>query len=284
MKYLVAEIFPEHNKVYFFDLDNSEKKIIIERAISFASFSDLNDFIKNSAGNNYLKIISLSPLLAETDFTSYKFKRRFPDKVVDETELENLISQLVCDNVSYDQLIVRSINIDGHRAADPLGLTGRDVDIYFSRSRLNEDSKKYLSWVLSFDQTLLIGDAGIFLGHLLSQTLSANNPFILAAIYYNFSSLVFCDGLQISGLQQVNWGEKNLLSVFFGNLLLDQDTAREVWRLYCHKKMSAGFYGKINDFLADEFKFLEGAMQKAVNKSEVNQVFLMPFFDFSSGQ
>lgn len=283
-KYLIAEIFPEHNKVYFFSYNNSEKQVIIERAVSFKNISGLSSFVKNFSDNNYLKIISLSPLLVTTDFDFYKFKRRQPDRPVDELELENLISQLVWNNVSANQLIVRNIKIDGHKATDPLGLTGKDIDIYFSRSRISEDFKKDLGWIFYLDQILLVGDAGVFLSHLMSQIWPETDPFILAAIYYDFSSLIICNNGQISEFQQINWGEKNLLSVIFGNLLLDQDTARSVWKLYCCKRMSAGFYGKLNDFLEDEFNSLVNVMQKAMNKSGVSRIHFMPFFDFSTNQ
>lgn len=285
MFYLVVDILPSLFRVSLFNYNSASKKIVINFIRRFNSRDDLLLFLRSqNYRNNYPVLLNLDASLSATEFNYQKLYCRDYKTPLDSSQIESLITQLIWRCLPAHQIYIRSIMIDGHRVADPRGLSGREIEFYFSRALVEDQLFNDLQHLFSLVQIKLIGNGGCFWAHVLSQTCGLKKPFFLAALFYDVVDLFLYKDGKITHYRRLKWGERNLLSVLFGRLSANQQVGREVLRLYCSQSMSSYLLKQINKFFEPEFNQLRGLIQRFLAKEKINQIYLLPFLNLPANQ
>ena len=160
-KYVVIELLDHYIQVTVLRTDFKTKQITITRAFSeeipeFNAVSALKEarrILKKISGlKKYKIILSLDSSFATTMYSSVSLVRTNPKDVIDEADLDNLISQAiwrffdkhrfrVAQKMNVDEVDVlltdvriRDIRIDGHRVVNPIGFKSKAVEIFFSQT------------------------------------------------------------------------------------------------------------------------------------------------------
>ncbi len=291
---MVIEILPFINQLTLFFSDDKKHAIEISGVWRFDDFISLTNFLKNFKDLSlHSVILALDSELAATDYFYQKLQRKDSNKNIDEQELESLVSQIVgrlfhIDSRSgfyLEQVQMRGLNIDGHRVVNPIGLSGREIEFYLSKTLAKNIFINELKKVLSADKLLLVGEAGCFWSHILSQIQSQRHQsFILAPIFYESAPVFLFNNGYISRIKTLKWGEKNLISVLFGNLAVNQKIAREIISVFCREEISLALSKKISSFWKNEFKTLSKNLEDLAVKEKAASIYLLPLFDFPPNQ
>lgn len=296
-KYLIIEIQSLSIRVLEVERNVSSKKILIGDISSFQSSGKLDgrkyrdkfvDFKKYIAGYPLSRIdkviVSLSAEFANTDFVNQKFKRRQTELALNESELESLITNLANSNLPADQFYIYNFVVDGYHTTNPAGTNGGEINIHFSRTQIEKKFFSELKNILPSEKITLIGSAGPLYTHTFSHIFPARRRFILASITYDTTTIYTFENGFIKYYRQIRWGEKNLLSVLFGQLAVNQSAAREILNIYCQGKLSPHLSKKIDSFFSNEFDNLNQQLDDILNRENITHAYILPFFIFPKEQ
>jgi len=274
VRYLVLELHPFLFRLTDIERDQLGKQITINKHRRFSAFSELKQYLTTFPLTTIDKII----IGLDSKFTTTNFLHQ---KLQSHSELENLAMQLINQNLPADQFYIRNLVVDGHKTTDPINLTNNnDIRARFSRTHVNQKLLAELKKILPVDKIFLMGDSGSLITHVLSQLPFVTQSFALATSFYNTTALYKYSRGSINCFQQFNWGEKNLLSVFFGQLAVNQSTARKILNTYYQGKTSVSFSKKIDSFFAGEFDNLSQKLKASLMREGISQLYFLPLFNF----
>lgn len=295
-KYLIVEILPRIFQASLLSHDKAVGEVDLVETWRFSSWREMRDFLGSSAikSGDYGYIISLDSELASTIYQRRVLIRKDADRPIDQAELESLASQLIwhvsapleagvsgASEFSLRQIIVNNLVIDGRRVADPIGLTGREVAVYFNKTSVKRDFLDELTKVLPADRIVLISESGSLwlysVARLINKQTLAVASCLLVSIFYDVSIVHYFKNNEIGYLKTVNWGEKNILSTIFGNLSVNQKVARDILRECFLKKTSPAFFRKITAFMKGELDDFSSQINFISQKNGSERVFFMPF-------
>ena len=157
----------------------------------------------------YKVIIILEPRLATTIHVSTKIIRDEGRKVIDDADLDNLISQAIwqvfdrergrgADKMSIDDLDVllvdvkiRGLKIDGHRVINPTGFSSKTVEVFLSQTFASREFFDTIRVLFPKNQFALISEAGVLGIDILARLESGNgkNEGLRAFALVNFNSV-----------------------------------------------------------------------------------------------
>jgi hypothetical protein len=291
--FLVIEVLPSCYQISLLYHYPKKNELEVNKTWSFDNLEELRKKLRSFSNTNHSIILSLSPDLAQTTYSYHQFTRRDPHQSIDETELEGFISQLVWRFVnqgsSYgltlSQFHIRHFTIDGHKVTEPIGLTGKEVKIHFSKTLAQTNFLNDLKSILPADKVVIVSEAGALWTNVITRSLVGDKsshpkkiePFICMPVFYDSAPVYSFNDETVAPIKVVSWGEKNLLSVLFGNLAVNQATARKILQQYCEQNISTSLAKKFATFWQHDFKSLSQQLEKIMIKEKATQLYLLAF-------
>lgn len=300
----MIEILNHSVQVTVLRTDFKQKEITITRNFykeisefnAIIAFSEVKKILKKIRGlKNYKIILSLDSLLATTMYSSVSLVRANPKEIIDEADLDNLISQAiwrffdkhrfkVAQKMKADEVDIlltdvriRDIRIDGHRVVNPIGFKAKAVEIFFSQTFLTRECMREIRDIFPKENVALMIEAGTALSHVLSHA-RGNSDFYVANLFPSHTAMFASSGNQRFGhSDSFDWGGNDLKSFLGRYLRLDQDTSDKVIDSYIADNASAGFSRKFETMLIQELNVFANGVESLVG-NEPSDVYLNPFF------
>ena len=210
-----------------------------------------------------MKITDFSPGKAVTIFSTVKITREHPTQALTPVDLENHISQAVwkfyndCRSEAADKLgksemdlamtdvRVVGVKIDGHQVINPIGFTGRELEIKLCISMTGEKAGENVGV-----------EGGSIRAHMLSHEEGIENGYYIE-IDDSQSHIFSITNQRIAHLNSFDWGRLNLDKAVREKLDLDSKVAYLIYDQYAGGKVSEKmdrflgriFWGSFGEFI-----------------------------------
>ena len=242
----------------------------------------------------YKIILSLDSKFATTVYSSISLVRPHPKEVIDEADIDNLISQAIwrffdrnrlkvaqkMDIDDVDVLLsdvrIRGIKLDGHKIVNPIGFKAKAVEIFFSQTFVVRDFMRGFRELLSKDSIALITETGTAMSHILSRAL-VRDRFFVANLFPNQTSVFLADSGRLSHHDSFDWGENDLTHLLDRYLHIDQATAKSLIQTYANGNASENFSRRFENILAKELQMFANGLE-SLSENEPMDIYLNPFF------
>ena len=242
----------------------------------------------------YKIILSLDSKFATTIYSSISLVRPRSKEVIDEADIDNLISQAIwrffdrnrlkvaqkmeIDDVDVllSDVRIRGIKLDGHKIVNPIGFKAKAVEIFFSQTFVVRDFMRGLRDLLPKDNIALITETGTAMSHILSRALG-NDRFFVANLFPNQTSIFLADSGRLSHHDSFDWGENDLTHLLVRYLHVDQITAKSLIQAYVDGNASENFLRRFENILIKELQIFANGLESLAG-NEPADVYLNPFF------
>ncbi|MCR4260775.1 MAG: hypothetical protein NUV96_00305 [Candidatus Colwellbacteria bacterium] len=210
-----------------------------------------------------MKITDFDPGKAVTIFSTVKITREHPTQALTPVDLENHISQAVwkfyndCRSEAADKLgksemdlamtdvRVVGVKIDGHQVINPIGFTGRELEIKLCISMVGEGASENVGV-----------EGGSIRAHMLSHEEDIDNGYYIE-IDDNQSHIFSITNQRIAHLNSFDWGRLNIDKEAREKLDLDSEVAYLIYNQYADGKVSQKmdrflgrmFWGSFGEFI-----------------------------------
>ena len=240
---------------------------------------------------SYKAIFALSPQGAVTNYETLSFLRDNPRKLIDEAEIDNLISQALLKlfdegrkmavkqlglselEVLLADVRIYEFKIDGRERINPLRHVGRKIEIFLSETFVSRIYFKELISILPRRTELaMFSGAGEASAHLLSR-FSPKRDFIFAGVAHNRTDLFLSKNGSIVFFDYFGWGMDNLPKALSKYLKVGQAVASEVVRKIMSGEVSKGLKRKFSEVIAGEIRTLIKRFQNAASRSKAPLVY-----------
>ncbi|MDO8429882.1 MAG: hypothetical protein Q7S73_00770 [bacterium] len=312
--YLLIEVLNHYVQLTVLKVDSNRKKILVVKSFfkpvsDFSSISivkELKSLLKKIRNpKSYKIILSLDSKLGTTIHSSVSLVRQNSKTVIDEADIDNLISQAIwrffdrqrlkvaqkMDIDDVDVLLsdvrIRGIRLDGHRVVNPIGFKSKSVEIFFSQTFIVREFMRGLRDLLPKDNLVLITETGTAISHILSKILG-KDQFFLANLFPDQTSIYLASSNRLSHLDNFEWGENQLTHLLGRHFRLDSETAKSVIDNYIADNASQNFLRRFEGILTKELQIFVNGLESLVgeeNKSSdiyLNSFFNLPPVVFSS--
>lgn len=293
-RFLVVEISEHTNKVTDIKANFSDNQI---KFISTHSGPDLKKLVKKFGRlKKYKIILGLDSHLATTIYSSVVLVRDRFKELIDEPELDNLISQAIWKffdrqrgkvatkmnasdlDVVLSDVKIRGVRLDGHKVVNPAGFKAKTVEILFSQTFLLRQFAESLKDLLPLDQVAFITESGTAWASVVAKSQEAES-FAIANIFPGKTSVFAASGAQNSYWDHFAWGENNLYASLAGDLAVDPEVAELIVAKYNAGAMSPAVTRRVEGFLGKELQMLANGIGQVIKRIDVETVFVHPFFD-----
>ncbi len=245
--------------------------------------------------SGYKIILSLDSRLATTIYSSTPLVRQKPNEVIDEPDIDNLVSQAIWrffdrqrekiakkmgiedTDVLLSDVRIRGIKIDGHKVINPIGFKAKSVEFYFSQTFVVRDLIRGLREILPMDQVALVAETGTVLAHAALKILAPEHLF-LANLFPGQTVIYTASPGKLRYLDRYGWGQNNLISHLKNNLMLGPEITQTVIGLYNNNKASPLFLRRLENILIKELQFFFHGLESVVDRDQT-KVYLNPYFD-----
>lgn len=303
--YAVIEVLNNSVRISLLRFYTDKKRIeFLNNSVRFFNGFDRGEIlkiIKLMAGkaaklSNLNIILTLDSQLATTIYSTISLIRTRPKELIDEADLDNLISQSIWRffdrerlkaaqkmgvgdiDVLLGDVRVKEIKVDGHKVVNAIGFKAKSLDVSLSQTFVPRDFIKGIYDIFSPSKISFITEAGVSLSHFIRNSGAEKRPFLLVNLFYS-GSVVFRDlDERISYISGLDWGELNLLSWLGESLLIEEDTAKGVLDSYLKNNTSQSFLKKIENILTSELISLIQKIDK-LNPGGSGAVYLNPYFN-----
>ena len=284
-----------------------------KKELYLAKIRNINEFkadkikkaVKSFGGSRrFPAIISLNSDLASTIYSAVSLVRSNAHDVIDEVDLDNLISQAVWKffdrhrakvaqklkvndfDVILTDVRVESIRLDGHKVVNPIGFKARSIEIHLCQTFTTRPVVSELRSIFPMENVRLVAENGTVWSRVVSRTQS-DPKFFVANIFSDRTSLFLSDGLWLSHYNDFEWGSRNLRLALGEALALDEATAEGVMARYVANEASEIFINRTEKLLAREMDYLVKMLNLPAKETGVRQIYLhhfaeLPPFAFSS--
>jgi len=305
--FLVIEILPHHlMRVSLVKADFYNQELYLAKAIEAVATSNVGlgydyDLLKNLLKKFHPStktkiIISLNSNLASTIHSSISLVRNNANEPIDESDLDNLVSQAVWKFFDrhrgkvaqklgvndFDVLLadVRILNVklDGHKVVNPLGFKARLVEVqlcqtFTSRGLINDFKK-----LLPAEYVELIAESGAIWTHIVHQNRKLPS-FLLASIFNQQTILFVNDDVRLTYHDSFEWGGANLVRILTDELKVDHDVSRAILERYISNDTSPDVARKLERLLMRELNLLAAGLGEAMKRSGVRLAYIYADFD-----
>ena len=306
-KYVVIEILDHYIQVTLFRANLERKRICfiknLEKTIYDLSILEvlketglLLRKVKHLA--RYRIILSLDSKLATTIYSSVPLVRQMPGEIIDDADMDNLISQAiwrffdrqrerVAQKMGIDDIDVllsdvriRGIKIDGHKVINPIGFKAKFVEFYFSQTFIVRDFIRGLKEILPAEKLVFVTEAGTVLAHAVLNILKPDHLF-LANLFSDQTILYTASPGKLRYLDHYEWGQNNLLSHLKNQLRVDSEVARAIIGVYNQNQASPMFLKRFENILIKELQIFLNGLELILDKEQA-RVYLNPYFELPS--
>lgn len=302
-KYIVIEILNHYVQVTLLKISFKDKEITILKSYfkDLPEFSIANIFKEAKAllkkipkSERYKIIISLDSSLGTTIFSSVSIVRQNSKEIIDEADLDNLISQAIwrffdkqrwkvaqkmgVDDVDVllSDVRIRDIRIDGHKIVNPIGFKAKSVEIALSQTLVKRELMSALRDLIPKENIALLTETGTALSHVLSKTTGDSN-FYLANIFPNQTSVFSSSGARLAHHDSFEWGGNDLNHSLYRHLRVDPEIAVSLVKNYGSDNGSESFLRKFENILVKELNIFANGIE-SLTKEDRSDIYLNPFF------
>ena len=301
--YLLVEILNHYVQVTFFHCHQKKKEItVVKNWIREVPDFTIANVIEEAKLllrkirklEQYKIIVSLDSGLATSIYSSVSLIRTHPKEVIDEADMDNLISQAiwrffdrnrfrVAQKMGIDEVDVllsdvriRGIKLDGHKIINPVGFKSKFVEIFFSQTFTPRDFMRQLRDSLPKESVVLIAETGSIIGNVISKSLDKDD-FFIANLFPDQSVIFSSSAERLGHLDSFGWGEKNLHASLSQQYKLDLITTRAVVDRYIAGDASPVFLRRFEAMVADELGVFAKGLE-SVTDSENSPLYINSFF------
>lgn len=241
--------------------------------------------------SRYKVVMSLDSRFAATIHAPVKLIREKPKTAINESELENLLSQAVWKfhdrnrnrvalklntndlDVVLSDVHVKEIKLDGHKALNPIGFSARSVEVCLGATFTERNFTEILKSLLPKENILFLGESGAILAYVLSQS-RQESPFLLVKIYPQETTATCFKENSIINAGSFAWGTLNLEKAVSENLNVAKDVAAGILSQYLGGNTSARFARHFEKILFNEFSNFGGELASFLKKTNNKNAYI----------
>jgi len=302
--FLVIEVINHYLQVTLISADFAVKNILIQknwikeidRLDSEYLLREIKKILKKlPKKSDFEVILNLDSSLATTIYSSVSLLRPKPKELIDEADLDNLISQAIWRffdkqrpkaakkmgveeiDVLLSDVRIRGIRVDGHRVVNPLGFKAKSVEIYLSETFAVRDFAKGIREIMPAYKIVFVSEAGTTLSHaLLNASQDKTAPLFLVNLFPNQTSVFHASAGRLHHIDSFNWGGNSFLNNLKENFRLDHTAASSIIDLYNKNGGSPHFSRRLENILIEECQVLANGIESLV--SETGKLYINPYF------
>lgn len=242
-------------------------------------------------------ILILEPRLATTVHVPAKIIRDEGRKVIDEADMDNLISQAVwqvfdryrawsADKMSLDDLDVllvdvkiRNLRIDNHRVLNPLGFPAKTAEVFLSQTFAPRDFFEMIRVLLPQNHFAFIAEAGVIGAEVLARLAPQKSKGIA---FVDFTALRSDVYVALSGenciekiiyADSFDLGRRDLYANFGKNFLVHAPIAELMMRRYVQGEVSTALAKKVERLVRQEWSlFCDGLASIVADSRDLKSV------------
>lgn len=296
-RFLVVEILEDQNRAASIKANFLSKEIKVLKVVSKPDLKKLlNKFRRLS---RYKIILGLDSHLATTIYSSVVLVRDNYKELIDEPELDNLISQAIWKffdrqrskvaskmgvtdlDILLADVKIRGIKLDGHKVVNPIGFKAKTAEVQFSQTFLLRSFMDSLKDILPIRQVVFMTENGAAWSNVVAKASSENN-FLMANLFGAKTLLFLAEGSQNSYWDRFNWGEENLNRSLAADLAVDSAVAKLIIDRYVKNETSLTFKKRLEHLILKELQMLANGLNSAMRRAEARFVYVHPFFGLPS--
>jgi len=243
-------------------------------------------------------ILNLDSNLALTIYSSVSLVRPKPKELIDEADLDNLISQAIwrffdkqrpraakkMDVEEIDVLLadvrIRGVKVDGHKVVNPLGFKAKSVEIYLSETFGVRDFIRGVRELMPSNKIIFVSEAGTTLSHTLLNSINENKPLFLVNLFPNQTAVFHASAGHLSHIDNFNWGGNSLLQNLNDNFKLDDAVSKTMIEIYNRNGGSPHLIKKLENIFMEECQLLANGIELLA--PETGKIFINPYFNLPS--
>lgn len=293
-RFLVLEILENQNRAASIKANFTTKEINV---LKVSADPNLQKLLKRFGRlSKYKIVIGLDSHLASTIHSSVALIRDNFKELIDEPELDNLISQAIWKffdrqrskvaskmgiadiDILLADVKIRGVKLDGHKVVNPAGFRAKTVEIQFSQTFLNRNFTDSIKELLPTNNIVLMVEHGTAWSNVVAKADSETN-FLLAGIFPHKTMLFHSDGGQNGYLDRFNWGEDQIKRSLGHDLAIEPETAALIMAKYTASETSPLFRKRFEALLAKELQVLARGLNNSLKDLDAKTIYLNPFFD-----
>ncbi|MDP3947997.1 MAG: hypothetical protein Q8Q41_04910 [bacterium] len=275
--YLAVELLKQGNCATLFGLSR-DRTISVRRSWFSPHEKGLERILRALPKGKFPTLLVLDPAFAATIPGAVFLEREHYHKVIDDGELENLISQAVWRFFDHyrpiamarlgvndlDLLLVNirilDVRLDGHHVFNPIGFTAKTVEVVLEQTFATRAMFDEITRIIPKHSIEFIIEAGIAGAHALSRVVP-HKKFVLGNLFSNATSLYVFErrphaaghvSLPIAELVGTfPWGEKQLLGSMMNELAVEYSVAKAVTARYLLKDLAPSMERHVGAFIDD---------------------------------
>jgi len=300
-RFLIVEVLTKDVfRLSVLDVDFSEKTVQQEIVIT-TSLAELPALLQSRKFRGLQTIVGAPSHILSTFYSSVLIPRDDPKDFIDETDIQNLISQALWRlfdrvrpstaralGISETEVTpldarIRGMKLDGHYVLNSIGFPARTVTVILSETFSDRSSLDSVLKLLSaYGKVLSLTEIGTAQAFLLSQRVSAPR-FIFVDIASTTTSVFLRDEDSIHLAGEFAWGRDHLFEGLAKQLALQPQTARVLFEHYTRGVTSPFFTRQFSELFTKEFGVcVNGIAASLRNANAFRTGVLPPFYILSS--
>jgi hypothetical protein len=235
-------------------------------------------------------ILTFGPQLATTLYTSVSLARENPQEIVNEAELDNLLSQALWKFVDRERLKVaekmnvsdldvvltdvhvRGIRIDGYKVLNPIGFTAKNIGVSFRQTFLTREASEFVRETFPLDRVALIGEAGAIAANV--SAADGGDDLLVASIARDATELFAARNSGRSYWHTLAWGSHNLVAYIATELGVSETVASAIMTRYLDGETSRVFKKRLEHVLNNELYLLMKKIAVVAKQAKVRKMFI----------
>lgn len=236
------------------------------------------------------KSILLTPAEEGTTvYSAFSLIRQDARKKIDETELQNAVSQVIwrmfdgersvlarrlniseLDVILIDARVI-GVKIDGAKILNPLGFSGNVIEIDLAETLVNRPLVEKASGLSGRGKEIVLAlEPAASLAYSLREK-SADENLVVAKIFSGKTCLYFSNSERTAYLSDFDWGENNLIEEAGRELGLNSKIAAEIIESYSRSEVSPYFFSKFRPYFSRALSGLVRGVAAAVHNAKINK-------------
>lgn len=296
-KYLVVELFRHGIRATPIFVDLKGRKLRLREPYIGTLESDLPAFFKRVKNlDSYCIVVSLDSDIATTVHSSVALVRENKDAVIDEADLDNVISGAIWKffdrqrnaaaakmNVADVDVVLGDVKIwdvklDGHRVLNPVGFQARAVEVQLSETFMPRNWLALLESALPMDAVVLTSEAASSWARVVGK-FAAEDSFLVAGLLPHHTIVSAKDKDRVAYCDAFDWGERDFIAGLAKQFSVTQGIARYIATAADAPHASPHFRKKAGALVEAELRLGLYGLQRIAGASDARALHVVPFYD-----
>ena len=224
-----------------------------------------------------------------TVYSAFSLTRQDGRKKIDETELENAVSQVIwrmfdgersvlarrlniseLDVILIDARVI-GVKIDGAKVLNPLGFSGNAIEVDLAETLVHRPLVEEASGLSGRGKEIILAlEPAASLAHSLREK-SADENLVVAKIFSGKTCLYFSSPKRTAYLSDFDWGENDLIGRTSQELGLAAKVAEKIIESYSRSEVSPYFSSKFRPYFNQALSGFVRGVAAAVHNAKINK-------------